>query len=270
MFESLMFATDFSEHSLKALRVIPQFSRIGLERVYVLRVINLNRVVGVAGGVNIDEYIAVCAKEAEVRLEEISRRIREMGVEAIPVKPVPAGDPVKEIVERAEKLNVSAIIMGSRGRGLLKEILLGSVSEGVVKRSKVPVFVVKGDVDDVFERMVFAHDLREHSDLVTKYVKYIAERVGSEVVLVHVIEKREMFDENRFNSVKEELSGVKLKTFVREGVPHKEIIRVCDEVSATSLFIGGGIPETISEKLLGSTADALLRHSKIPVFVAKS
>ena len=103
-----------------------------------------------------------------------------------------------------------------------------------------------------------------------KYVKFIADRVGSEILLLHVVEKGEKLAEDKLKVIEEELSGYKFKTIVRYGTPHKEILKVCSEESATSIFIGGGVPETVTEKLLGSTADAVLRYSKVPVFIAKS
>ncbi len=272
MFKRILFATDFSEPNLKVLEYLPQFRELGVEEVVVVRVINLNRLIGAAGGVNINEYIEMCQKEAESKLVELISRIESFGLKAKPVIPVPAGDPVNEIIKAAKQNDAKLILMGSRGRGLIKEILLGSVSEGVVRKSDIPVMVIKHetDVKRLFDRIIYAHDLREHSERVMKYVKFVADKIDSEIVLVHVVEKEERLIEDELKAIEEELSGFKFKTIIRYGTPHKEILRVCDEESATSIFIGGGIPETVAEKLLGSTADAILRYSKVPVFVAKS
>ncbi len=272
MFERITFATDFSEASMEVLRYLPQLKQVGVEEVVVVRVINLNRIVGVAGGINVDEYVEECRREAEVKLGEVVKKIEEMGLRAKPFLPIPAGDPVAEIIRAAKESGSKMILMGSRGRGLIKEILLGSVSEGVVRKSDVPVFVVKHGtkVERLFERILYAHDLKEHSEVVMKYVKHVAEKVGGKIFLVHVVEKGEKLAEEKLRAIEEELLGLDFETVVREGTPHKEILKVCEEVDATSVFIGGGIPETIAERLLGSTADAVLRYSKVPVFVAKS
>ncbi len=272
MFERILFATDFSEANLKILDFLPEFKEVGTKEVVVVRVINLNRVVGAAGGINIEEYVEECRREAESKLKEVSAKIEDMGFRVKPFLPVPAGDPVVEIVKAAKESGSKLILMGSRGRGLLKEILLGSVSEGVVRKSDLPVMVIKHKthVRRLFERIIYAHDLREHSEVAMKYIRFIAERLGSEVILVHVVEKGEKLVEEKLKAIEEELEGLNFRTVVRYGTPHKEILKVCEEESATSIFIGEGHPETVAEKLLGSTADAVLRHSKVPVFVAKS
>jgi nucleotide-binding universal stress UspA family protein len=53
------------------------------------------------------------------------------------------GSPSSEIVSYAEKKNVDLIVMGTRGRGKLKKILLGSTASGVVMNAPCTVMVVR-------------------------------------------------------------------------------------------------------------------------------
>ncbi len=55
------------------------------------------------------------------------------------------GEPGFDIVRFAhnKKNKIDIIVIGARGRGLVKEIFLGSVSNYVVHKSKLPVLVVK-------------------------------------------------------------------------------------------------------------------------------
>lgn len=53
------------------------------------------------------------------------------------------GDPGTVILEQAEALGCDLIIMGSRGRGKLKELVLGSVSHHAAQHARVPVLIVK-------------------------------------------------------------------------------------------------------------------------------
>ncbi len=54
-----------------------------------------------------------------------------------------AGSPAREIVRYAADNDIDAIVMGSHGRDGAARLLLGSVSETVVRRSPVPVTVVR-------------------------------------------------------------------------------------------------------------------------------
>ena len=61
---------------------------------------------------------------------------------------VETGNVPKAILKIADSEKSDMIIMGSRGLGLFKGALIGSVSQKVVEESKVPVMVVKYKADD--------------------------------------------------------------------------------------------------------------------------
>ena len=58
-------------------------------------------------------------------------------------KHVKSGHIAKSILEVADEEGSDMIIMGSRGLGLLKGVLIGSVSQKVIEEAKIPVMVVK-------------------------------------------------------------------------------------------------------------------------------
>lgn len=57
------------------------------------------------------------------------------------------GDPGEAIVEAAASEQVDLIVVGSHGRGGVGRLLLGSVSDYVVRRAPCPVLVVRGRQD---------------------------------------------------------------------------------------------------------------------------
>jgi len=54
-----------------------------------------------------------------------------------------SGEPAPTLIEMSERHGCDAIILGARGLGVLRSALLGSVSQGVLHASKLPVTVVK-------------------------------------------------------------------------------------------------------------------------------
>lgn len=73
-------------------------------------------------------------------LHALRDRLREQGrdVESLLIQ----GPTVEKIVEEAERLNADYIVMGSHGHGNLFELVVGSVSDGVIRRAPCPVVVV--------------------------------------------------------------------------------------------------------------------------------
>lgn len=53
------------------------------------------------------------------------------------------GDPSEKIAEEAERLDVDLIIMGSRGHTALAGLFLGSVTNGVLARTKTPILILR-------------------------------------------------------------------------------------------------------------------------------
>ena len=53
------------------------------------------------------------------------------------------GNPAEKIVSFAEDNNIDMIIVGSLGKGGYERLVLGSVSEKIVRHAKVPVLVVR-------------------------------------------------------------------------------------------------------------------------------
>ena len=52
------------------------------------------------------------------------------------------GPTVQALLDEAEKLGTDVIIMGSHGHGVLHQVLMGSVCEGVLHKSTRPVLVI--------------------------------------------------------------------------------------------------------------------------------
>jgi nucleotide-binding universal stress UspA family protein len=103
---------------------------LGEERWKDLRNKNENQVVQ-----SIKDSIEKFCDDMEHKLQECSFIIDKVIVEI--------GHPVDRIIRQAKKNNCDMIIMGSRGQGVLKEAMLGSTSRRVLRRSEIPVLVIR-------------------------------------------------------------------------------------------------------------------------------
>jgi len=79
--------------------------------------------------------------EAQRTLEGHAERIREQEIEVETA--VREGYPATAIVEEAERLGASLVVIGTHGHTGLKHLLLGSVAERVVQKAPCPVLTVK-------------------------------------------------------------------------------------------------------------------------------
>lgn len=88
-----------------------------------------------------EEWYERAKADVESLFEGARERAEEAGVSL--QTHLAHGRPVQSIVEYAEDHDVDHVVVGSHGRSGVSRILLGSVAEGVVRRSPVPVTVVR-------------------------------------------------------------------------------------------------------------------------------
>jgi len=79
--------------------------------------------------------------DAKRHLEEIKTRGVEQGVEVTAL--LEAGSPAESAISVAERVGASAIVVGTSGKTVLDRVLIGSVSEHIVRNAPCTVIVVK-------------------------------------------------------------------------------------------------------------------------------
>lgn len=74
------------------------------------------------------------------QIQDIANRLRKAGLDATAL--LVHGTTVETILKVASELDVDMIVVGSHGRGAMHQLLVGSVSEGVLHKSRYPILVV--------------------------------------------------------------------------------------------------------------------------------
>jgi len=138
---SLLVALDFSAVADDQLDIVSRLASPN-RQVYLLHVAEPDpSFVGYeAGPDEVRHDVAVEFKREHEQLHAMADRLREQGheVNALMVQ----GPTIQTILEQAEKLGAEVIVVGSHGRGKLFDLVVGSVSAGVIRKSSVPVLVV--------------------------------------------------------------------------------------------------------------------------------
>jgi len=96
---------------------------------------------GIGAPASAEVWYESAKERAESRLEDARERAAEAGVEV--ATDIDTGRPARTIVDYAEEHDVDGIVMGSHGRDGVARVLLGSVAETVVRRSPIPVTIVR-------------------------------------------------------------------------------------------------------------------------------
>lgn len=143
MFRKILYPTDFSDGSKIAINYLRQFKDAGTEEVVILHVVDTRNLhipdlYAIMDLSMLGEKQAISAKK---KLNKIAKKLNDAGIKTI-IR-IEKGIPFKEILQVEKEEDVSLIVIGSHGTSNIKEMLLGSVSEKVVRKAKKPVLIVK-------------------------------------------------------------------------------------------------------------------------------
>ena len=147
MFKKVLYPTDFSRVANKAVDYIKKLKEAGTEEVVILHVIeDYDLELMVTACEWKESNINKCMDKVKTDLEKKSLKKMEKIGKEIGLKyksEIRYGKPFHQIVQLAGKEHVSLIVMGSHGKGEFEELLIGSVTENVVRHTKKPVLIVR-------------------------------------------------------------------------------------------------------------------------------
>jgi nucleotide-binding universal stress UspA family protein len=140
MYEKLLVAVDHSKATERVLGAARDLAALSGGEVWVLH-LREREILPKAGGiVASDEF----ADAAQAQVDSAVGELTKAGIKAHGVlRSTLYGYAAREIVEDAKSLDVGVIILGSRGRGDLAGLVLGSTAHKVIHLADRPVLVVR-------------------------------------------------------------------------------------------------------------------------------
>lgn len=136
MYDRILHPTDGSDAGNRAVRHAIELADTYDATLHVLSVINVDEFAAL-DGVDL-ESVRQSRSDA---VTAIADRIAEADIDA--VTEIRNGVPADEILAYADETDVDMIVMGTQGRSGVDRMLLGSITEAVVRRSTVPVVTVR-------------------------------------------------------------------------------------------------------------------------------
>lgn len=236
------------------------------------------------------------ADEVSVDVAQLRRRVRQ----ELPEKPdegvtistdVIIGTPADAIVSYAAASNPDLIVMGTRGHSGLKHLVLGSVTEEVLRTLNRPVLAIPPGADAAdsfpFRRVLVATDFSASSVNALRMAASLTEDAIADVTIVHVAEdtdENELFvarpyDVHRHENEREAHALETLRQLTRDtfgtarqpllriakGRPDKEILTIADAMQADLVVLGVRGHNPLQARLFGSTTNSIVRRAASPV-----
>jgi len=226
-------------------------------------------------------------RHAQERLEE---RVKGLPIENEII--ISQGTPADIISRLASEQQADMVITATHGKAGFKRILLGSVTEKLIKTLHCPLLVLPLQEHDLtppaaveikLKKILVGCDFSSDSKLAFDYGLSLAQAFQAELHLSHVI-KPSLYKNERegINQLRDRLEKkldnlvpeacrdwCTAKTALLDGEPYMALMDYAKEQGMDMLVLGIR-GHTLWEKLLvGSTTDRLIRHSPLPVLAVR-
>jgi len=133
---------DKSKPADRALEYAIDLAKKYSSKISIVTYVSLNISYSADGGSSYVDMVKLQKKSAEYTLSKLEPKLQELKIPYC-VKAIEGTSITETLVSYAEMHQVNLIVMGSRGLGGFKKLLLGSVASGVLQHAKCPVLIVK-------------------------------------------------------------------------------------------------------------------------------
>ena len=200
------------------------------------------------------------------------------------------GSVVGEILRLAGSLPADLLVMGTHGRSGFEHLMLGSVTERIIRKAPCAVLTVPPRAPDVvpspvvYKRILCAIDFSPSSIKALAYAASLADEADARLTLLNVVEHHvfeptpitvdaesnvvEMRDEalqRLHDSVTDEVrTYADVRELVLSGKPYQQILK-CAGDQEVELIVLGAHGGAVGAAAFGSTTNQVVRHATCPV-----
>lgn len=285
--------TDFSEFSEHALDQAVMLARWYGAEVTALHVFAVPVSMAALGGdgsfVPID-YTALATgqrQELELQLERSAARAASGEVKIH--RAIADGGVIEEILKKAHALPADLVVMGTHGRSGFERLLLGSVTERVLRKAPCPVLTVPRQAGPVraFKRILCPIDFSDPSHGALQYALSLAQEADARLIVAHVIELLPEGDLRDYRLLNAPLHRVDFERAAREkmaaaippsartycaieeivvtGKAYREILHLASAHSTDLIVMGVHGRGAADLMVFGSTTQQVVRQAACPV-----
>src|SRR5258708_39484593 len=268
---------DFSEFSVRAYQHALSLAEHYRAKLVAQHVVELWRYPYADYAASLGDYERFSQALREGGKEQLEEFVKNHTHDAIqPELVVHEGIAPDSILSFAQAQKTDVIVMGTHGRRGFDRLMLGSVTDRVMRRAPCPVLAVgKASHDSMaadeerhhprhLSRILFCADFSENSELALKHAISATAEYDAELTLLHVLEgvPSRAKTEEALAAVAERLDKLmppegrntpKIKTAVRIGKPYEQIVQFAGDAQIDLVAMGGRGRGALDVAVFGST-----------------
>jgi nucleotide-binding universal stress UspA family protein len=220
------------------------------------------------------------ARDAALYLNRMASDLRAKG--AVVDIQTPTGKAAPTLVEMAAQGGYSLLLMCSRAKTGVQRLLMGSVTEEVLRHASVPVLVVhprtRNGEKPKLKRIVVPLDGSHRSAAILAPAAALARATGARLLFTTVVEPgaheeipAQLVARSLFREQKRLLEeGIPTEMNIRYGDPAAEILSYSDVQTADLVALSTHGRTGLDRARFGSVAETILRKGRLPMLVVRT
>lgn len=271
--KKILVPVDFSKHSEYALEVASKIAKQHGAGIVLLHMIGISDSVLANSEITEEAEAKYYLNLAKEKIKQYTEKeyLRKIPLEAI----IQNYKDFEEVNNVAREKNCDLVVMGSYGTSGLSELFVGSNTEKVVRTSDVPVIVIKKPHEDfTIKKIVMASDFAKESISVYKKADAFAKLYKASLEVVYINTTGANFIgydivEKRMEAFKKELGNDVQINFYSHPSLERGIFKYCHEKDADLLVVPTHGRKGLAHFVVGSLAENISNHAKMPVMTIK-
>lgn len=284
---------DFSEFSARAYHHALSLAEHYRAKLVVQHVVELWRHPSLSFAPSGQLYLELCQLLSENGKEQLQTFVKSHTHDQIqPELVVQMGTAPDFILSLAQSQKADVIVMGTHGRRGFDHLMLGSVTERVMRNASSPVLGVCGPSRDSeaageewghvrhLSRILFCTDFSENSEEALTYALSVRAEYDAELTLLHVLEDAPSpaKTEKAIAAVTERLdkmiqpnasNTLKVRTAVRIGKAYRQIVDLAVEMQSDMVVMGVRGRGALDLAVFGSTTYRVMQLGPCPVLAVQ-
>ncbi len=189
---TIVYATDYSNNSVPALKYAYSLSKLTQKKLVVLNILEYPTIWNSdIPKPNFEDYEKGAAQAYHKLLQQFVEKHLGTHPENVSYE-IEKGDDVEEaLIAYAKTNNPDMLIMGVHGMNPVQEFFMGSTTKSIISSIDIPVMAVpENSVVDSLSTVVFATALKKEDIVTIKKLKSLFEGVATTLKVVHIAHKK--------------------------------------------------------------------------------
>jgi nucleotide-binding universal stress UspA family protein len=290
--QNILATTDFSEAAGRAVERAAMVAAQSGGRLGITNVISrgtLNALHDLMAPASSDDIEDTLVQDALAQLHQLADVVAKCHAISTEVS-VSAGSVLRQIDSYAEAIQADLLVLGAHGANFMRDLLLGSTTERVLRKTRRPMLIVKQVPQRAYTRVLVPVDFSERSMAALSLANVVAPT--AEVVLLHAFEvpyegqlRLAGVEESKVNQLRAAaredavqrlgelvaqaaLPPERVRHMLVHGQPASGIVEQAKALDCDLIAMGKQGLRMIEELLLGSVTRRVLEHAHCDVLVA--